>query len=84
MNALGGIGGMANVVLGATIGDFTPGLPALAADGNIWNSNFTLSLTGTLVPLAPAPFVPEPSTALLTGAGLLALVGVARRTRAGR
>jgi hypothetical protein len=84
LNALGGVGGMANIVLGATIGDFAPGLGALVADGNIWNSDFTLSLTGTLTPLTTNPFVPEPSTALLTGGGLLALIGVARRSRAGR
>lgn len=79
--ALGGVGGQANVLLSATVGAFDPTLTTLAADGNVWNSDYSVSLTGQLIPLNPAPFVPEPSTALLFGAGILGLMAVSRRAR---
>jgi hypothetical protein len=79
--ALGGVGGNANVLLDVTVGDFAPPLANLASDGEVWNSDFSASMTGQLIPLSPSPFVPEPSTAVLFGAGLLGLLAVSRRTR---
>jgi hypothetical protein len=81
LEALGGMGGQADVLLTVTVGDFEDPLNVLASDGQVWNSNFSVSFSGQLIPLAPAPFVPEPSTALLFGGGLLGLIGIARRTR---
>jgi len=81
LTALGGAGGQANVLLSVTVGDFDPDLTVLAADNEVWNSSFNVSLTGQLIPLNPAPFVPEPSTALLFGAGILGLMAVSRRAR---
>ena len=60
---------------------FAPDVGTLLADNEIFNSDFAVSLSGTLVPLTAAPFVPEPSTALLLGGGLIALIGVSRRAR---
>ncbi len=84
LNALGGMGGQANVLIDVTVGDFSPTLDVLAADNNIFNSNFDASFTGQLIPLMPAPFVPEPSTALLVGFGLAGMLGVARNREARR
>jgi hypothetical protein len=82
VNALGGAGvGQANLLLTAQLSDFNPTLSNLALDGNIYNSNFNLSLSGTLIPLSPSPFVPEPGTALLLGTGLLGLLAAGRRYR---
>ncbi len=81
LTALGGVGGSANVLLSVTVGDFAPPLNVLAGDGEVWNSDFSVSLSGQLIPLNPAPFVPEPSTALLFGAGLLGLMAISRRAR---
>jgi len=86
VNALGGAGvGQANLLITMAMFDFDPP-PAvlLLPDNLLFNSNFALSLTGTLIPLSAEPFVPEPSTALLVGAGLIALIGVSRRARARR
>ena len=77
--ALGGVG--AGVDLTATMFDFDPSLATLVASGQIFDSNFIVSMSGLLVPAESAPFVPEPSTALLVGGGLLGLVGIARRAR---
>ena len=71
--ALGGIGGAANVQILALATGFDPSLNLLAIDGNVFNSDFNLSLIqGTIDPLVTSPFVPEPSTAVLVGGGLLA------------
>jgi hypothetical protein len=85
VDALGGSGGQANLLLAFSAFDFNP-LPAvlLAPDNILFNSNFNLSLSGTLIPLSSSPFVPEPSTALLVGAGLIGLIGASRRARARR
>jgi hypothetical protein len=82
VNALGGAGlGQADILLTASVFGFSPDAASLLADGEIFNSNFSVSLSGTLTPLTAAPFVPEPSTALLVGGGLIALIGVSRRAR---
>lgn len=83
VNALGGAGiGQADILLAASVFDFSPSILTLVGgDGEIFNSNFGVSLSGTLTPLNSAPFVPEPSTALLLGGGLVGLVAVTRRAR---
>jgi hypothetical protein len=82
VNALGGAGlGQADILLTASVFGFTPSAADLVADGEIFNSDFAVSLSGTLTPLTAAPFVPEPSTALLLGGGLVALAGASRRAR---
>jgi len=79
VNALGGTGGTANLFLTAQVFSFDPSLASLGSDGNVWNSNFNVSLSGTLIPLSNAPFVPEPSTAALLATGMLGLLGLTRR-----
>jgi hypothetical protein len=79
VNALGGTGGQANLLLSASIFGFNPPLSSLAGDGNIFNSDFNVSLSGTLIPINPSPFVPEPATAVLLGTGLLGLLAMGRR-----
>jgi hypothetical protein len=81
VDALGGVGGQANLLLTASFSGFNPSLAALAFDGNIFNSNFNVSLSGTLIPISPSPFVPEPTTALLLAGGLLGLLAMGRRRR---
>jgi len=84
VNALGGMGGNANLLLTAALFDFNPGPNVTLADNILFNSNFNMSLSGTLIPLAPAPFVPEPSTALMFGGGLVGMLGMARRAKTRR
>jgi hypothetical protein len=82
VNALGGAGvGQADILLAASIFNFDPDILSLLGDGTLFNSDFGVDLSGTLTPLNSAPFVPEPSTALLLGGGLIGLVAVTRRAR---
>ncbi len=78
--ALGGMNAVADLLVLASFSGFNPPLAGLALDGNVYNSNFNVSLSsGTLIPIAPSPFVPEPSTALLLGVGLVGLLAMGRR-----
>jgi len=86
LNALGGAGvGQANVILRASLFDFDPQPINLLQTGpgvnQLFDNDFNLSLSGTLTPLNTAPFVPEPSTALLVGGGLVVLLGISRRAQ---
>jgi hypothetical protein len=77
--ALGGMGAQANLLLTGSIFGWNPSLNHLASTGNLFDSNFTVSLQGTLIPISPSPFVPEPTTALLLGVGLVGLLALGRR-----
>lgn len=84
VDSLGGLGGTGKLTISGGISNFSPSLGALLADTNAFNSNFSFSGTGIITPDATAPFVPEPSTALLLGGGMLGLLGVSRRARSRR
>ncbi len=85
VEALGGAGtGQANILLTMSVFDFVPGAQNLVLDNVLHNSNYMVSISGTLIPLSSSPFVPEPSTALLLGGGLVGLLAVSRRARARR
>lgn len=73
------IGSIAILELTASVFGFDPDLAVLAADGNIVNQNFTVEFSGTLRPANASPFVPEPTTAVLLGGGLLGLLAAGRR-----
>jgi hypothetical protein len=79
--ALGGTGANAILDLKQAIFNFVPTLPVLGADLNLYNSDFTFAASGQITPLANAPFVPEPGTALLLGTGLIGLMAAGRRIR---
>jgi hypothetical protein len=83
VDALGGAGGTAFLNLVATATSFSPSLTTgplnLGGDGNIVNSNFFVELSGTLTPTTASAFVPEPTTALVLGTGLLGLLAFGRR-----
>lgn len=82
-DVLASLGGntLAQVLFTALVFDGDPNVLELGADNVIFNSNFEVSVSGILAPLNPAPFVPEPSTALLVGGGLLGMLGISRRMR---
>ena len=68
----------------ATVFNFNPGIFNLVnppTDNSLFDSPFSVSLSGTIAPLSSSPFVPEPSTAALFGGGLLGLLAVSRRVR---
>jgi hypothetical protein len=81
-NALGTAG---TLDLDGTIFDFLTGVSGDLGDilaNIVIDEDFTYSGTGTISPSDPAPFVPEPGTLLLVGAGLAGLAGVgSRRSR---
>ncbi len=61
--------------------NFIPGLGIIGADANLFNDNFTFMASGTITPKSNAPFIPEPASALLLGAGLIGLLAAGRRLR---
>jgi hypothetical protein len=73
-------GGSGQLILTGGLFAFNPNLVTLGGDGNLFNSDFTFSGSGVIVPLSPSPF-PEPSAALLLGTGMLGLLALVRRTR---
>lgn len=77
--ALGGLGGTGTLDFAGGIFNFAPGLSTILGDLNLASSNYTFSGSGIITPDNAAPFVPEPSTALLLGGGLIGLIGVSRR-----
>lgn len=79
--ALGGISAMAELQLSGDLSDFMPGLNVTVADNTAFNDFFTFTADGIIRPLDPSPFVPEPSTALLFGFGMLGMLAVSRRRR---
>ena len=78
-NLVNALGGMATLLLTGGLFDFSPDLGALGGDGDFFNSDFTFSGSGILTPVSAAPFVPQPSTGLLVGLGILGLAVRARR-----
>ncbi len=66
--------------LTASLFSFNAPLNILLSDLQMFNSSFNVSMSGTLSPTTPSPFVPEPSTALLFASGLLGLLAMVRRT----
>lgn len=82
VDALGGLG--ANLLFGATVFGFNPASANLLGDNVLYNSNFASSFAFGLAPQNAVAMTPEPGTAVLMGAGLLGLIGVARRRVARR
>jgi hypothetical protein len=83
---IGAIGSLAVLDLTASVFGFVPSLATILASvsGNTIGTNFTIEFSGTLRPANPAPFVPEASTAMLLGSGLLGLIAATRRFGRGR
>jgi hypothetical protein len=73
------IGNLATLELTASVFGFNPPLNQLLADNIAGNENFFVEFSGTLRPVNPSAFVPEPGTVALVGAGLLGLLAVGRR-----
>ncbi len=80
--ALGGTGAIVELPrleLTTSVFNFMPSLGNLLGDGIPGNEDFNVAFSGTLRPLNPSPFVPEPGTMALLGMGLLGLLAVGRR-----
>lgn len=67
--------------LTGTIDGFDPSLSTLLADDVLFNETFTFSGGGQITPVQPSAFVPEPTTVVLVGSGLLGLAVAGRRRR---
>ena len=78
------IGAVATLKLSASVFGFNPNLPVLLADTIAGNENFFVEFSGTLLAPNAAPFVPEPSAAVLAGIGLLGVLAAGRRLSANR
>jgi hypothetical protein len=79
--ALGGAGNGAVLELRQVLFNFMPGLNIIGNDVNLFNDDFTFAASGTITPKTNAPFVPEPASALLLGAGLIGLLAAGRRLK---
>lgn len=66
----------------AALANASPDLADLASDDNLFDANFAFDFSAVVFLDAPAPFVPEPTTALMFGGGLLGLLALARRRAA--
>ncbi len=77
--SLGGAGAILLEI--STVFNFAPNLAVLANNGNIFDDDHTFAISGIIRTTNTVGFVPEPSTAVLLGGGLLGLLAAARRTR---
>lgn len=75
------LGPDADIFINGSVFNFFPSLLNMALTGNIFGQDFSVSMSGAITPRDPSPFVPEPSTALLLGFGLIGLLGASRRLR---